>query len=650
MRAVVARLPTWRKAAAAARAWLLGALAALALVPGALAKGEPDFLEPEQAFRVQARVVDGPALNLQFTVAEAYYLYREKFAFAALPEGLRLTPPQLPPGKVKFDQTFNKEVETHRGQLNIRLPFEGAGNANGEARITVTSQGCADAGLCYPPMESHFLLKGLASSAQAGQSVAPGAVTVVALTEAQAQAWAAGGGSSGSARLGLVGSPTGASPGLDREDLSMAAVLQAGQLLWVVAAFFVAGVLLSFTPCVLPMMPILSSVIVGPAGVGSARRGLTLAVAYSLGMALVYTLMGVAAGLAGEGLGAALQNAWVLGAFALLLSTMAVSMFGGYQLQLPAGLQTRVSAWSQRLPGGNHAAVFGMGALSALIVGPCVAAPLAGALIYIGQTRDAALGALALFAMAAGMSVPLLLLGASAGRLLPKAGAWMNQVRQFFGVLLLAVAIWMVSPVVPVAVQMGLWAALLIGSAIALRAVDSLPPQAGTPARMGKALGVLLLLLGAAQLGGALSGGREVLRPLAHLSASAAPGGDTGAVAGAPQFRTIKTVAELDTALQTAGRPVMLDFWAEWCVSCKEMERFTFSNPAVARRMSQALLLKADVTANSADDKALLKRFGLFGPPGIIFFDAQGRELTGVRVIGFQDATRFSASLQAAGL
>jgi thiol:disulfide interchange protein DsbD len=544
---------------------------------------------------------------------------------------------------VKFDQTFNKEVESYRGQLNIRLPFAGTGNARGEARITVTSQGCADAGLCYPPMESHFLVSGLAASNGAGQGMTPAALSVVALTEAQANAWA---GSSGGGGLNLTLSPP-ADGGATREDLSMAAVLQSGQLAWVVVAFFVAGVLLSFTPCVLPMMPILSSVIVGPSGVGGAKRGFTLAVAYSLGMALVYTLMGVAAGLAGEGLGAALQNAWVLGAFALLLSAMAVSMFGGFQLQLPAVLQTRVSLWSQRLPGGNHAAVFGMGALSALIVGPCVAAPLAGALIYIGQTRDAALGALALFAMAVGMSVPLLLLGASAGRLLPKAGAWMDQVRRFFGVLLLAVAIWMVSPVVSVPVQMALWAVLLVGSAVALRTLDSLPPQASPAARTGKAVGVLLLLVGVAQVVGALSGGRDVLRPLAHLSASAGP---SGTAAGAPQFRTIKNLAELDAAVQSAGRPVMLDFWAEWCVSCKEMERFTFSQPEVAARMSQALLLKADVTANTADDKALLKRFGLFGPPGIIFFDQQGRELTGVRVIGFQDATRFAASLRAAGL
>jgi thiol:disulfide interchange protein DsbD len=607
-----------------------------------MAKGEPEFLEPEQAFRVQAKVVDGSAIELTFNVADAYYLYREKFAFAALPTSLRVEPPPLPPGKVKFDQTFNKEVESYRGQLSIRLPFAGTGNARGEARITVTSQGCADAGLCYPPMESHFLVRGLATSDGAGQGMTPAALSVVALTEAQANAWVGGTAGGFSVALGAT-----AGRGTAREDLSMAAVLQSGQLAWVVAAFFLAGVLLSFTPCVLPMMPILSSVIVGPSGVGGARRGFTLAAAYSLGMALVYTLMGVAAGLAGEGLGAALQNAWVLGAFALLLSAMAVSMFGGFQLQLPAALQTLVSQWSQRLPGGNHAAVFGMGALSALIVGPCVAAPLAGALIYIGQSRDAALGALALFAMAVGMSVPLLLLGASAGRLLPKAGAWMDQVRRLFGVLLLAVAIWMVSPVVSVPVQMGLWAVLLVGCAIALRAVDSLPAQAGAAARIGKAAGLLLLLVGVAQLVGALSGGRDVLRPLAHLSASAGPG---GAVEGTPQFRTIKTVAELDAALQTAGRPVLLDFWAEWCVSCKEMERFTFSQPEVAARMSQALLLKADVTANTADDKALLKRFGLFGPPGIIFFDPQGRELTGVRVIGFQDATRFSASLQAAGL
>lgn len=612
---------------------------------GANAKAEQDFLEPSQAFRVHAKAVDGNAMELRFEVAEGYYLYREKFAFAALPPSLRVDPPQLPPGKVKFDQTFNKDVESYRGQLIVRLPLEGTGNSRGEARVTVTSQGCADAGLCYPPMESHFLVRGLLSDDGSRLGMTPAAVSVEPMNEAQASAWT-GRSLAGRSSVGLE-LPTGSSTA--REDLSMAAVLQSGRLGWIVAAFFVAGVLLSFTPCVLPMMPILTSVIVGPSGVGGARRGFTLAVAYSIGMALVYTLMGVGAGLAGEGLGAALQNAWVLGAFAVMLSAMAVSMFGGFPLQLPASMQTRMSLWSQRLPGGNHVSVFGMGALSALIVGPCVAAPLAGALIYIGQSRDAALGALALFAMAVGMSVPLLLLGASAGRLLPKAGAWMDQVRRLFGVLLLAVAIWMVSPVVSVAVQMSLWAVLLVGSAIFLRAIDSLPAQASAATRAGKAVGLLLLLVGIAQLVGALSGGSDVLRPLAHLRASA-DGTESGAVAGKPAFRIVKTNEELDAALAKANGPVILDFWAEWCVSCKEMERFTFTDPRVTQRMGQAVLLKVDVTANTADDKALLKRFGLFGPPGIIFFNPAGRELPGVRVIGFQNADAFLNSLSAAGL
>lgn len=631
-----------KRAAHSFIAWLALAVATtLGLAASlALAKTNQDFLEPEQAFRVSAKVVDARTLGVNIQVAEGYYLYREKFAFAALPVSVSLGEPELPKGKIKFDQTFNKDVESYRGVLSFALPVNGVADAAGRALVTVTSQGCADAGLCYPPMESHFELTGLGGPAAA--------MKVRALTDAQAQAWAGGG--SGTNLLGGPAALSGASKaGVLREDQGMEAVLRSQRLPLIIGAFFLAGLLLSFTPCVLPMLPILSSVIVGPTmGAAVSRRlGFTLALAYSLGMSLVYTLMGVAAGLAGEGLAAALQNAWVLGAFAALLVLMSLSMFGVYELQLPASWQTRVSIFSQRLPGGSHGGVFLMGALSALIVGPCVAAPLAGALVYISQSRDAVLGATALFAMAMGMSVPMLLLGASAGALLPRVGPWMESIKRLFGWLLLGVALWIVSPVLPTMAQMLLWAAWLVAAGVALRGTDRLPDGASGLERAGKALGVLALLLGAAQLVGALSGGSDVLRPLAHLRASADAG---AAVAGKPAFRIVKTNAELDAALAQPGRPVMLDFWAEWCVSCKEMERFTFTDPRVAQRMGQAVLLKIDVTANTADDKALLKRFGLFGPPGTVFFDAAGRELPGVRVIGFQNADTFLGSLSAAGL
>ena len=359
-----------------------------------------------------------------------------------------------------------------------------------------------------------------------------------------------------------------------------------------------------------------------------------LSVIYALGMAIVYTLLGVAAGLAGEGLAAALQNPWVLGAFALLMVAMALSMFGMYQLQMPAAIQPRLMQASEQQSAGKLAGVFIMGALSALIVGPCVAAPLAGTLVFISQTRNVLIGGSARFAMAGGMSVPLLLVGASAGTLLPRAGAWMDAVKSFFGVLMLATALWMVSPVLPGRVQMLGWAALGIGYGAYLFR----PNSGGWVAR---AFAMAFACLGLVQLVGAATGGHDALSPLAHLG-----GGQGQSQSRTAEFARVRSVEELDARLaNTQGKPVMLDFYADWCVSCKEMEKLTFSDPRVQSQFAGMVLLQADVTANNAQDKALLKRFSLFGPPGIIFFDKQGREISGARVIGYQDADKFLRSM-----
>jgi thioredoxin:protein disulfide reductase len=444
-------------------------------------------------------------------------------------------------------------------------------------------------------------------------------------------------------RAGSPASPSGSDAVAGASSDSRAEdALRSGRLWPVIGIFFVAGLLLSFTPCVLPMVPILSSLIAGQGADVSRLRGLLLAASYSLGMALVYTAFGVAAGLVGEGLAAALQTPWVLGAFAIGLLVLAASMFGFYELQLPQALHGHVHRASHKMPAGRVLGVFAMGGISALLVSPCVAAPLAGALVYISQTRDVTLGGTALFSLATGMSVPLLVLGVSEGALLPRAGAWMEGVKQFFGVLLVGVAIWTVQPVLPAPLGLALWGALLVGSAVALvefRRAGKRPLWRLVAAAIAGLAGVLLFV-------GAASGGGDPLQPLAHLRAGAA----ATAGEGQPRFVAVRSVADLDRALQTAGRPAMLDFYADWCVSCKEMERFTFSDPSVQARLAGALLLKADVTANSAEDRALLKRFDLFGPPGTIFFDPQGREVAGTRVIGYQDAERFLATLQRAGL
>lgn len=610
-------------------------LCLIALLPLFAAAAE-DFLPPEQAFRFDARVLDGRSIEIGFVVADGYYLYREPFKFEAQGGEVVLGAPEIPSGTVKFDETFEKDVETYRGRVAIRLPVDAA---PASFQLVVTSQGCADQGLCYPPMQSVADVQ-LAGFGGDGSVRVPvdGSGLDGALAASRASAAMAGASRSGDAAI-------------DR-------ALRSGRFWLVVFAFFVAGLLLSFTPCVLPMLPILSSLIVGQGGQAVARRsrGLLLAGAYSLGMALVYTALGVAAGLAGEGLAAALQNAWVLGAFSLLLALLALSMFGAYELQLPAVLRDRLAASSGRLQGGRLAGVFAMGGVSALIVSPCVAAPLAGALLYISQTRDVLLGGSALFSLAAGMSVPLLLLGASAGALLPRAGAWMESVKRFFGLLLLAVAWWMLSPVVPAPLAVAGWGVLLIGAAVFLHAFDRLPEIAGADLRLVKGLGLALAVAGATQIVGAAAGAQDALKPLqpfvvgiSPAAAAALPGNAIAATHDGVSFRRVSTVEELDAAVRGAGRPVMLDFYADWCVSCKEMERFTFTDPAVRARLGKALLLQADVTRNSDADRALLKRFQLFGPPGIVFFDAGGRELD-TRVIGFQNAGRFQQSLQSAGL
>lgn len=592
------------------------AVAAVLLLAAASWAPAARFLEPEQAFRFSAEVVDGTTIAVRYQVADGYYLYRERFKFALDPAssgGASLGEPVFPKGEIKYDETFAKNVEHYRHDVVVRVPLVGA---TGPVTLLSTSQGCADAGLCYPPQ------------------VATATLTPVGGAKAQSP-------------------PTG---GAADDASHLASTLKGGNIGWIVLTFVGLGVLLAFTPCVLPMVPILSSIIVGQSGAESGRRaGFMLALVYSLGMALVYTALGVAAGLAGEGLAAALQTPWVLAAFAALLVLLSLSMFGFYELQVPASLQARLAQWSGRVGGdagrssvGRFAGVFVMGALSALIVGPCVAAPLAGALVYISQTRDVAIGAVALFSLAIGMSVPLLLVGLSAGSLLPRVGAWMETIKHFFGVLLIAVALWMVTPILPTWAAMLAWAVLAIVTAVELRVFD--PLAAGAPgfARLAKGFGVVLLLAGAVEFVGLATGGRDVLQPLGHLARDDRPASTAAGVESSLPFERVKSVAELDRRIATAGKPVLLDFYADWCVSCKEMERFTYTDARVAEKMKDFLLLKADVTANDDDDRALLKRFELFGPPGIVFFDRDGRQRTADSVIGFQDADRFLGSLAAA--
>ena len=578
-----------------------------------LARAE-EPLPPEQAFRFSARAIDARTIEARWQITDQYYMYRDKFKFVL--EGGTLGAAKLPPGKIKEDEIFGK-VETYRKEVKILLPVE----ATGPVTLKAISQGCWDGGICYPPINQEAKLE-LAAGAGATGSTAPLA-TPVAVPPAPTPAMPA------------------SAPPVD-ESSRIAGLFKGDNFALVLLSFFGFGLLLSLTPCVFPMIPILSGIIVNHGHAVSHLRAFVLSLAYVLGMAVTYAAVGVAAGLSGTLLSAALQNVWVLGGFALVFVVLSLSMFGFYELQMPSVLQSRVSDTANR-QGGSLPAIALMGALSALIVGPCVAAPLAGALLYIAQTGNAALGGAALFVMSLGMGAPLLLVGAFSRSLLPKSGPWMEGVKKFFGVIMLATALWLVSPVIPLWLQMLGWALLMVIPAIFLHALDPLPQHAHGWQRLGKGLGVMLLLGGAAMLIGVLGGAKDPLQPLGFL------GGGTAAVSPAPTFERLASIERLDARLaeaKAAGKPVMLDFYADWCVSCKEMERFTFADPQVAARMKQIVLLKADVTANTADDAALLKRFGLFGPPGIIFFDAAGRELNDLRVVGFQPTEKFLPTLE----
>ncbi|MBA3031981.1 MAG: protein-disulfide reductase DsbD [Gammaproteobacteria bacterium] len=582
-------------------------LALASLTANALFKSGP--VDPEQAYRFSARALDAQTIEARWDIQPKYFLYRHKISFAAEPATIKLGEPAIPRGEEKDDEFFGR-VEALRGELIVRIPVTAG---TGTFVLKAHSQGCWDGGVCYPPITQEATIT-LATTTGA----VPPAPT-----------------SSPAAASGTSSAPTG-------DETSRITALLQGSGFWIaVLSFFGFGLLLSFTPCVFPMIPILSGIIVNHGHAVTTARAFTLSLAYVLGMAATYAAIGVAAGFSGTLLSAALQNVWVLGTFALVFVALAFSMFGFYELQLPGTLQSKLSDTANK-QGGSLAAIALMGALSALIVGPCVAAPLAGALLYIAQTRDAILGGAALFAMGMGMGAPLLLVGVFSRSLLPKTGPWMRAVNRFFGVLLLATALWLVSPVLPTWVTMLGWAALLIVPAIYLHAVDPLPPQAGGWQRFWKGIGVAMLLAGAALLVGLLGGSRDPLQPLTFLR------GGSAAVSPAPTFEKVKTVTELDARLAAAQKPVLLDFYADWCVSCKEMEKFTFADPNVAAKMREFTLLKADVTANNDADKALLKRFGLFGPPGIIFFDQRGQEIAPLRVVGYMPADAFLATLDKA--
>jgi thioredoxin:protein disulfide reductase len=581
---------------------------------------QPDFLPPDKAFGLDVIVRDAHTLQANFNVTPGYYLYRDKITFAAQNDAVKVAAVNLPKGEIKHDPNFG-DTEVFHQSFQAIVTLVRPNNAATGISLNAIYQGCSEEGLCYPPITKTLNIN------------LPDATTEQLAPPV------------------LSAAPPPSSQAPISEGSQIARLFKGGNFWLIVSFFFGAGLLLALTPCVFPMIPILSGIIVGRGHKITHVHAFILSLAYVLGMAITYAGAGVAAGFSGNLISNALQTPWVLGSFAAVFVLLSLSMFGFYELQLPTALQSKLSDTSNRLHGGHLGGVFVMGALSAIIMGPCVAAPLAGALLYIGQTHDAVLGGVALFVMALGMGAPLLLIGTSAGMLLPKAGAWMEAVKQFFGVMLLALAIWIVQPLLPISVQMLLWAALLIFSAIYLRALDTLQHNASGWHKFLKGVGLFALLLGVSYLIGGLSGARDILRPLGNIGRAEA---QTPATL---QFSRVKDIADLDLRIAQArgkahgqGQLVMFDFYADWCISCKEMERFTFSDESVKAKLKPVLLLQADVTANSDADKALLKRYGLFGPPGILFFDASGNEMGDFRVTGYQDASQFLKTLQGLGL
>ncbi len=584
-------------------------------------------LAADQAFQVLIDASDAMSLEARWNIASGYYLYRDKLQLSLLdPKGVSIKTLEIPPGKTKNDPYFGPQQVFHN-QLAIRARLDREILEPQSIQVRVDYQGCAEIGVCYPPLQ-RIMTVALPALSATSKPPAPASSTTGAET-----------GVSVSSINDADRLPTRSQATVGESEQDRLARLLSEQRFWAIPAFFGFGLLLAFTPCMLPMIPILSSLIIGQGTRLDRRKTFLLSLTYVLAMALTYTLAGLLAALLGQNIQAWFQNPWVLGLFSLLFVLLALSMFGLYELQPPNNLQNRLTAWSNRQRGGQHAGVAVMGLLSALIVSPCVAPPLIGALTFITVTGDLVLGAATLFALSLGMGTPLLAIGASAGHWLPQAGHWMERIKLIFGVTLLAVALWLLERIIPSALSMGLWAALMIVTATYMGALQ--PVAQGAPAwrTLVKGIGLVLLIYGGLLLVGAASGGRDPWQPLRGVGLIT----DSDRPMSAVPFRKVKTTAEVDEAVRSAqGRPVLLDFYADWCVSCHEMERYTFTDPRVRVALSQIITLRADVTANDPADQDLMKRFSIVGPPALIFFGPDGRELREYRLVGFLGADPFA--------
>jgi thiol:disulfide interchange protein DsbD len=603
--------------------------------------GGEDPLSPEEAFVASVQAVNPDSIDIQFVIADGYYLYRDKMSFSVYddaqntkdisPSKLVLSSPLFAEALTIEDEYFGKQ-SVYRDATQIAVPYTTLQSVE-SILLAVKFQGCADMGLCYPPTTTMLNVNLPASSA--------GALTSVPINKKI------------DAKQSVTSNPalitTASELPLEESEQDRLFNLLGHNSLWLnVATFFGLGLLLAFTPCVLPMIPILSSLIVGQGESMNTSKAFRLSLVYVLAMASTYAVVGIIVGLSGYNVQAFLQNPWVLSTIATLFVLLSLSMFGFYELQMPTSVQNRLTQWSNKQGGGQLSGVAAMGFISTLIVGPCVTAPLAGALIYIAKTGDALIGGAALFSLGLGMGAPLLLIGTSAGKLVPRAGMWMNATKHVFGILMLVMAVYMISRFLPTAVTMSLYGILAIMSGVYLGATDSVSKNSSGWNRFGKGAGLVVMVYGLALLVGALGNGNSYTAPLKGVMSSAQTTQNTSQ-SHSLVFQTVKGIEGLESALQQAsaeGRPVMLDFYADWCITCKEMDTLTFSDPQVQSLLQDALLVQADVTANDDDDQALLKAFDLFGPPGIIFYDPNGIEIPAARLVGYMPADKFTDHLR----
>jgi thiol:disulfide interchange protein DsbD len=570
-----------------------------------------ELLPAAQAFQFFSSLKNPTTAHLSWQLAEGYYLYREKITLRSQTPGVEIGDYQIPRGTPKHDEAFG-DVEIFHQNLEFDVGLIRSTSAAQTIHLEASYQGCADRGVCYPPMKSRFSLD---LPAIANPATATPASTSTAVISEQDQ---------------------------------IIQQLQQDNFAWTLLSFLGFGLLLSLTPCMFPMIPILSGLIIGQGKQLSSKKSFGLSLSYVLATALTYTVFGILAALFGHNLQMNFQQPWVITVFSSIFIALSLSMFGFYELQLPDFIQTRLNPSKHSHRDGSYLSAALMGALSSLIVGPCVAAPLAGALIYIGKTGDILLGGSALFMLGFGMGVPLLIMGASAGKLLPKAGDWLTVINPIFGVIMLAVALWMLERILPPWMMMLFWAMWLIIPAIYLNALEPLPYPCSGWRKLWKGLGIILLSYGILLLIGLGLGNTNPLKPLQIQSDNHS----NVPLSTAIRFERIRSSRELDQRLQTASqqkRWLMLDFYADWCISCKEMEAYTFSDPQVKQRLAALTLLQVDVSANTEADQALLKRFNLVGPPAILFFAPDQHEQAQYRVIGYQDSETFLKQLEKLG-